>query len=344
MKALKPSLLLAAFCSTVCAQISQAEPGSASSQNMQPASLFATLPDSCPTPDAFALAPDGSISLSCVNYAGGKPGVLLSLSASGEVSEIGAIPGVQARPMGLAYGSDGSLYVANNAGPGKGSLLKLTLRDNKVEKVETVAEGMSSPNGLRYRQGKLYLTQLQLPKANSKSMSSAVYVFDENDRNINVASDLSSTKLLFSTQTQNPERQYGIDGLVFDSAGNLYVGDFGDATIYKLQLENGALASHEVFAQLDPSTGIDGISIDSQNNLYVAGFLKNQIFKVSQDGQATLIAEYADNNGSKGEIDQPADLIVWNNKLLVSNFDLMKGKGIVNSGHSKPYTISVIEL
>ncbi|MCG8606532.1 hypothetical protein MJD09_16305, partial [bacterium] len=42
------------------------------------AKLFATLPDYCPTPDAFAIAPDGTLTLSCPNFADtSKNGVLL---------------------------------------------------------------------------------------------------------------------------------------------------------------------------------------------------------------------------------------------------------------------------
>ncbi|MGA9652238.1 SMP-30/gluconolactonase/LRE family protein, partial [Pedobacter sp.] len=186
---------------------------------------------------------------------------------------------------------------------------------------------------------------LRLPKAGTEKISSGIYRFNEHDRNIKVEGDLSSSNLIFSTQTQNPERQYGLDGLVFDSKGYLYVGDFGDAIIYQLQLNpDGTLARSKFFAQLPKSVGIDGLAIDKQDNLYLAGFLRNQIYKVSASAEINLVAEYPDNDGSNGAIDQPADVIVWGEKLLISNFDLMKGVGIVNSAHSKPYTISYIDL
>ncbi|MDO6422562.1 SMP-30/gluconolactonase/LRE family protein [Saccharophagus degradans] len=314
--------------------------------NMQPGKLFADLPDSCPTPDAFAINPKGGLTLSCPNFAdGSKPGMLLHLSDDGEVSEIGTIPGHRARPMGLAWGDDGALYVANNAGKHQGSVLRLSFNGNKIEEVEVVATGLSSPNGLRYYNGQLYLTQLQLPKAKTPKLSSAIYRFKSTDRNIQIASDLSSNHILFKTQTQNPSRQFGLDGLVFDSKGNLFVGDFGDAKIYKLELNSsGELTSSSVFAQLPLTTGIDGLAIDNKDNLYLAGFLQNQIYKVNTKGTYSLIADYDDNDGSNGQIDQPADVIVYNNKLFISNFDLMKGPGMINSGHSKPYTISYIDL
>ncbi|EWH11938.1 hypothetical protein DS2_02103 [Catenovulum agarivorans DS-2] len=330
-------------CGATSEDIAQVKPS-----NLQPAKLFAQLPDSCPTPDAFDIAPDGSLTLSCVNYANKQPGMLLSLSATGEVSEIGLVPAGKrpARPMGIAYAPDGSLFVADNAGKHQGRLIRLTFnQQGKIATSEVVAQGMTSPNGVRYHNGFVYLTQLQLPKAKTKHLTSGVYRFKETDRNINVASDGTSKHLIYSTQTKNPDRQFGIDGLVFDKAGALYVGNLGDAVIHKLTLDaNGVVVDDRIYAQLPNSVGPDGINIDAEGNLYLAGFLQNEIYKIDTNQKVTLLAKYPDNNGANGEIDQPADLIVYQGKLVVSNFDLMKGKGIVNSGHGKPYTVSYIEL
>jgi sugar lactone lactonase YvrE len=310
------------------------------------AELFATLPESCPTPDAFAVAPDGTLTVSCPNYAEGKiPGMLLSITLDGDVREIGTITlpnGKTSRPMGLAYGPNGSLFVCD---PGNGNLLKTEITVQGVNNVEIIATGMSSPNGLRYKDGYLYLTQLQLPKASSPLMTSGLYQFHEDDRNITVASDGSSPNLLFSTETQNPARQFGLDGIVFDKQGRLYVGDFGDAIIYRLIFdEQSKLVESERFSQLPLSTGVDGLTIDDDDNLYVAGFLQNQLIRIDQNGNFKTLLSFPDNNGAKGELDQPADLIYHNNRLYISNFDLMNGPGITNSGHSKPYTLTTVDL
>ncbi|WP_111978178.1 SMP-30/gluconolactonase/LRE family protein [Algibacillus agarilyticus] len=338
-------------CSTTTDSTAKQTPTAVKQQapiNLQPATLFANLPDSCPNPDAFAIAPDSSLTLSCPNYASKKvKGMLLNVTADGSVTEIGKIKTKNgfAQPMGLAYAPDGSLYVCDNAGRHKGSLLKVTLNGNKIASTEVIATGMSSPNGVRYQEGNLYVSQLRLPKAKTANMSSGIYRFSENDRNVKVASDLTSEHLIFSRQTENKSRQFGLDGLVFDSKGDLLVGDFGDAIIYKLRLDQaGKVVEKSVFAELDNSVGIDGLAIDKADNVYLAGFLKNEIYKVTASGKISLLAQYSDNNGANGEIDQPADLIVYQDKLVISNFDLMKGKGIVNKGHGKPYTISAIEL
>lgn len=319
--------------------------------SLEPARLFSLLPDNCPTPDAFAIAPDNSLTLSCPNYAdASKPGVLLRLARDGSVSLLGTISGPnnkgRAQPMGLAYAPDGSLFVVDNQGKNQGRILKITIMDGVIANTEVVAQGMSSPNGIRYYKGKLYVTQLRLPKFKTPVISSGIYYFNETDRNVHVASDGTSPNLIFSALTKNPDRQFGLDGLAFDKAGYLYVSNLGDDEIYKLTLtaDGRSVSKTEVYANTPKGTGPDGIAIDEQGNLYLAGFTSNQIIKVDGKGRVSVIAQYADNDGSNGQIDQPADLIVYENQLIISNFDLMKGKGIVNKGHSKPYTISAIDL
>lgn len=347
-----PQLVISSFavCSLLaCSSINLQQ--TVNESNLQPAQLFSSLPDNCPTPDAFAIAPDGSLTLSCPNYAdGNKPGVLLRLAKDGSPSLLGVVPGLtperRAQPMGLAYAPDGALFVVDNQGKNQGRILRLTFSDDAIASTEVVAQGMSSPNGIRYHDGKLYITQLRLPKFNTKSITSGLYYFNESDRNVEVASDGSSPNLLFSVQTENPDRQFGLDGLVFDKQGRLYVGNLGDGQIYQLTLsrDGRTVIESELYATTPKGSGPDGITIDKAGNLYLAGFTNNTIIKIDKHRQVSVIASYPDNDGSNGQIDQPADLIAHDGKLFISNFDLMGGKGIVNQGHSKPYTISVIDL
>lgn len=313
------------------------------------AKLFTELPDYCPTPDAFDIAPDGSLTLSCPNYANrNMPGVLMHITNDGDASKLVAVPVLKdtgiSRPMGIAYDEKGVLYVCDNQG-NKGRILKMTFEENSLINTEIIAYGFNSINGIRYYNGAVYVTQTQLPKLKKDKVVGGVYRFKTSTRNLKVNNDTSDENLIYSSITQNPERQVGLDGLVFNKEGNLFVGNLGDATIYKLTLTpQGKVSKDEFYAKLPINSAPDGINIDSKGNLYVAGFAQNQVFKIDTNKKVTVIAQYPDNNGTNRALDQPADVIVYGDKLIISNFDLMVTKGMLNTKHSKPYTLSYIDL
>ncbi len=265
--------------------------------NLQPAKLFVELPDYCPTPDAFDIAPDGSLIMSCPNFADkNQPGVLVRITKDGKVSKLIDVPVLKetgkAQPMGIAYDDDGALYVCDNQG-NKGRILKLSFDNDKLVNTEVVAHGFNSINGIRYYDGSVYITQTKLPKLKKDKVVGGVYSFKTTDRNIKVKNDKSDTNLIYTSTTQNPNRQVGLDGLVFDKDGNLFVGNLGDATIYKLSLTpEGKVSNEEIYAKLPITSAPDGINIDNEGNLYVAGFAQNQIFKIDTNRKVTLIAQY----------------------------------------------------
>lgn len=314
-------------------------------------STYVTLPEFCPTPDAYDIAPDGSLTLSCPNFAEKSiPGAIVKITANKKVKLLTTIPGINNKgngsPMGIAYGPDGGLYVCVNQGKNRGRIVKLTFKEDKLVKTEVIAKGMQAPNGIRYYNNALYVTQPKLDKLKTAGKNvGGLYKFSSNDRNVLVQNDASDSQLIFSIETQNPKRQFGLDGVVFNSKGELFVGDFGDAIIYRLeQDEKGKVVKHHVYVDLPDDVGADGICFDDQDNLYVAGLITNQIIKVAKDKKVTVLAKHEDNDGTHGKIDQPSDLVVYKGQLIISNFDLMKGKGITNTKHGKPYTLAKIEL
>lgn len=310
--------------------------------------LFTSLPDYCPTPDNLAIAPDGSITLTCPNYAGNKDGVIVSIKENLEVEILTKLPGndkiKHGRPKGLDYAPDGTLYVCNAKGNKDGEINRITFNNNQVSSIEVIAKGLN-PNGLKYHKGYIYITQPRLKKVNDSTMLGAVFRFHESERNIVIKDAENSPHIFFKTLNTNPQRQFGIDGLCFDTSGNLYLSEFGDATIFKLHLDdNSNITKEEIYAQLPTSTGLDGMIMDNKNRLFVVGFSSNQLIMVKPDKTVKIIAQYPDNDGAQGELDQPVDLVIYKDKLLISNFDLMAAPGMVNTGHSKPYTISYIPL
>jgi len=314
------------------------------------AKQYLELPEYCPTPDAFAIAPDGSLTLSCPNYASkAVKGRLVSISKDGTIRELLKIPGRKegtfASPMGIAYADDGTLYVCANQGANNGRILRMTFKGSKLVNTEVVAKGINNPNSIKIHNGNIYVTTPKLPKFKTEKITSGVYRFSLNDRDVKVKNNATDKQLIFKTQTQNPNRQFGLDGITTDKAGNLLVGDFGDGTIHQLKLSNeGNVISNEIYATLPDTSGIDGITMDRKENLYAVGFSQNQLWKIDKKKNITLMAQYPDNDGTNGGLDQPSDLIIYNGKLIISNFDLMKGNGMINTKHSKPYTLSFIKL
>lgn len=341
-----------------------------------------TLPAFCTTPDGMAIDPQGRLVIACPNFADpSKPACLLRMSKPGEAAYRWVnVPAMRetgvAAPMGIDFGPEGELYVCDNQGWSgtpqgqfKGRLLKLTFANNTIETITVVASGMEHPNGVRVRGNDIYVTQSMLSKVKTPSgkLVSAVYRFKRGDKNIRVSNTLNDATLLVTFETQNPFCQYGVDGLVFDSKGNLFVGNFGDGTLHKLTFDAaGKVTSNTLFAKtdfdarLDPKKPgfltqatrakmrtTDGLCIDAQDNLYVADFSNNAIAKVTPAGILSVLWQNGDTDGSTGLLNQPGEPIVWKNQLIVSNFDAVFGKNHpdkVNTQHDTPCTLSVLPL
>ncbi|MEO9476582.1 MAG: hypothetical protein ABJG41_13655 [Cyclobacteriaceae bacterium] len=338
------SLLL--FCALVflfCAQVTWGQ----ASVALRESRLFATLPESCPTPDSFTLTSAGDLILTCPNYAEkNTQGSLMRLNSDGEFVSLGDFylnaEQVNVRPMGIVRGDDEILYMCGSVN-GKGLVFRVTIEANKID-LEVIASGLNGANGIRYLDGAIYVTTPGLPKISKSKNIGGIYRFEVSDRDIPIIGDSTDTQLIFTHETQNPERQFGLDGIAVDSKGKLYVGDFGDGVVYRMKIRKGQVNKIKVFCQVPNTTGLDGMCFDTKDNLYMAGFSQNEIWKANTAGKVSLIAKNADAPYSIDALDQPADVFVYGNKLLISNFDLMVTKGMINSAHEAPHTISYIEL
>ena len=326
----------------------------AAGEGLKTPKLLVTLPDTCPTPDGMALDAEGNVILACPNFADQtKPAVLMKITPDNRVEEFFHVrphpkTGV-ACPMGIAFGPSGDLYVADNQGWVKpnnlGRLLRIKFRDGKPVGHTVMAHGMSHPNGVRVRGDCVYVTQSLLVKEGDEPLISGVYRFKLDDKGIRVNNALDDPNLLVTIKTLNADCQYGADGLVFDGKGNLYIGNFGDATIHKITFdEQGNVASNTRFAQADCMKSTDGICIDTNDNIYVADFSNNTVCVVDPQGNVRVLAQSPDCDGSGGGLDQPGDPLIRGRDLIVSCFDMVTGPDKVNSGHDAPYTISVISL
>ncbi len=327
---------------------------------MKQSKLFAALPSYVATPDGMAIDADGNLILACPNYADQRlPGCILKISKEKEIQKLCDLPthpetGLGS-PMGIAFGPDGSLYVCDNQGwPGrpelseKGRILRLFFKDGKLDSYFTVATGMEHPNGMRIKDGFLYVTQSTMNKVKDPSglLVSAVYRFALEDREIAVTNTLSDPNIFTTFLTHNKEDQYGVDGIEFDKNGDLLVGNFGDGTVYRVVIgENGEVTSNTPWASAPGVlVSTDGMIMDEKGDLYIADFCGNAIVIVHPDATIERLAESPDCTGLEGGLDQPGEPILWNGRLIASCFDLVTGGDNVNTGHELPATLAEIEL
>jgi hypothetical protein len=181
---------------------------------------------------------------------------------------------------------------------------------------------------------------------------------------VKVSNTLADPNLITTFVTLNKNNQYGADGIVFDSKGRLYVGNFGDGAIHKITFDAaGKVAGNTIFAKtdldylLDPkSPGFlaqatkakmrttDGICVDDKDNLYVADFSNNAIARVTPDGKISVMAQNGDTDGFHGELNEPGEPIIWKGRLIVSNFNTVTGPDKIHTKHYSPATMSVLML
>lgn len=347
-----------------------------SETKFQTPELLVKLPDFISTPDGMAIAPEGDLVVACPNYADQtKPGCLIRISKDLKVTkwmDLPVLPETKVScPMGIAFAPNNEIIVCDNQGwtgkaegQFKGRVYRLD--GNSTDSLVIIAEGMEHPNGVRVHGNYIYVTQSLMTgvKDSSGLLVSAVYRFGLDEKNVKVSNTLNDKHIIATFLTENKFCQYGADGLVFDSKGNLYVGNFGDGKIHKITFDNdGKVTSNTVFAKtdldytLDPSKPgfldkatsakmrtTDGICIDEKDSIYVADFSNNAIAKVSPDGVITVLAQNGDTDGQKGELNEPGEPIVWNGKLIVTNFDAVTGPDKVNTKHDSPTTITSLKL
>ena len=329
---------------------------------MQNPKLLTILPeDYVSTPDGMSIDKnDGKLILACPNFADtSMPGCVVKIDKSFNVQKWFDVPILEetgcARPMGIEMAHDGDLYIVDNQGWSgaeelafKGRILRVKMDGDKVAKCTVIARGMEHPNGLRVKDGYVYVTQSMLSKVKDPSgkLVSCVYKFSVDDKDIDITNTLKDANILTTFLTLNPDCQYGADGIVFDKAGNLYVGNFGDGAIHKISFNpDGTVKDNIVWVKDENEiTSIDGLCIDDAGNIYVADFSVNAIAKVSPEGVPKRIAQSPDTDGLNGEIDQPGEPIVWNGKLVISCFDLVTDPGKVNTAHEMPATMCMLDL
>lgn len=186
---------------------------------MKKSTLFALLPDYVATPDGMAIDMEGNLILACPNYTDQtRSGCILKIDKDKNIKKWFDVPVHEktglASPMGIAFGPDGDLYICDNQGwPGKpelvrkGRILRVRNDGDRIVKTTVVAKNMEHPNGMRIRDGYIYVTQSTMELVNHPSgkLVSCVYRFRLDDEDIDITNTLEDKNILTTFLTQNPD-------------------------------------------------------------------------------------------------------------------------------------------
>lgn len=349
----------------------KAEPGKVTvlpSLNLKP-KLFCDLTGECAIPDELALDGKGNILVSmpnCLEYEKFTPKIAM-LDKEGKKTdwfvELPLHPKTgKVHPMGMEFGPDGNLYIADNQyfddKDHQSRILRVIVKDGKPVSCEVAVEGTKLSNAIRFKGSDLYLTDtfFDLP---DKRDQSGVWRFSLNEigagKPVVKVQPLGKDPHIIATFTAKPqpdkadgthEESAGADGAAFDSAGNLYCGLFGDGQFFKITFNPDGSVKSNVKIIDDPSFKCcDGIWCDQKTDkIYMANSARNSVHIYDvRNNTLQMIWENPDSDGKDGLLDQPCTACLLGNKLIVVNFD-MPFPGLINSKHDDPITVSYFEM
>ncbi len=384
MKKIKSILLILAvgiLVITGCKMKAKEETKKETKQVPHQIKLLMELPTDFNTPDGAALDKEGNVILSIPNFNNdallkeGKiskpsPPVMAMIDKNDKIStwykfkeedmhpETGRIG-----PMDAAFGPDGNLYVADMQifwnGEHKSRLLKINVEDGKPVDMDVVVEGFIVANGMVWKGNTLFVSETilqHMPKVKEgeekPKLLSGVYGFDLDEM------QKGTIKLKPYDQGKQDHRLvvmfessgrvgFGADGVTIDGEGNLYTSIIEDGIIYKTKLnERNKAMQTEIFAQDENMDSADGIVWhEATNKIYVADFLGNGVHSVDMSGKVQTLHKNGDTDGANGLLDEPCEVIVRGNELIIVNMDMpFESPHLVNTTIDEPYTLSVIRL
>ncbi|MHC4252659.1 MAG: SMP-30/gluconolactonase/LRE family protein [Planctomycetota bacterium] len=327
------------------------------------------------TPDGMVRDAEGNILVSMPNFNDpSKPASIVKIDKSGKISEWFKLPPHPqtkfACPLGLAIGSDGNLYWADNqdlgvgvagsvdsipdraefAGKNISRLCRVVVENGKPVRGEVVVEGFFQANGLAAWKDAIYVceTSLGLKAAEGDPHESGVYMFELKEldpaKPIQLETEGNDEHLIYTLETKHKVWKVGANGLAFGADGTMYVCNFGDATIMAVKLDEfGNVEEEKALAQGQGMKSCDGLQFDKDSGLlYCADFLGNAVHEIDPEtGKVrTVRAESGNNDGTGNKLDKPSECHRRGDKIYVANIDLP----FDDNKYDEPHTISVIDV
>jgi sugar lactone lactonase YvrE len=326
--------------------------------------LLLQVGDDCNTPDGMRLLKStGEMFVACPNFNEPKyAGKIMKITPENKWKLVCMIPvhpeTGYACPMGMDFGPDGNLYVADNQyfynKDHKSRIIRVLMKDGKAVGTEVAVEGFKLSNAVMWRGNDLFVTDTFFDRKDKPGMSGVYRIrLDEMQKGVvkllpkdQAEKDPHFVVEMYTKRLMVREDSAGADGMTFDGEGNLYTGNFGDGAFYKTTFNaDGSVKSSGVFVYLGRWTCCDGIFYDKKRDcIYITDSEKNAVHVVwLPDGRLTTLWENDDTDGSDGLLDQPCEPALRGDQLIVVNFD-MPFPGLKNARYDKHHTISVIDV
>ena len=320
--------------------------------------IAVNLPVENNSPDGMVLGKDGNMYLSTFNF-GDKTvaGAIMYIDKNDKLHQFIKLPVLEstgrACPLGIDFASDGNLYVADaqaivGAEGAISRLLKVTVKDGKAVKAETVVDGFNFSNAVACRGDAVYVTETSLGITDETGVHhSGVYRFALSEldgaKPITLAAEGKDKHLIARLETRNPDWAVGANGMDFDPEGNMYVCNFGEASIekFKMNADGTKTTGREVFVKGQGMLCTDGMDYAADGMIYVADFLGNAVHQICPtSGKVNTLAKNGVSDGTDGRLDKPSEARVRGKRVYVANIDIPYDNNVVDA----PHTISVIEL
>jgi len=216
---------------------------------------------------------------------------------------------VNAEPSGIAFNSQGDLFVAVGAFREVVRIRGAELDPTKPGLAQTFATGTAGANGMVFdRQGNLFV---------SGGASGIVYRVGPNGGAAEAAVQIDKhVRTLPDGKTQ---QQIVANGLEFDASGALVVADTARGAIWKVVIgADGKGGKPVLLAQSPLLEGADGLAFDRSGKLWITLNELNGIATLTPDGQLRQVAK----NGSGGPFEFPSAIVFVGDRGYVSNLDI----------------------